>query len=405
MQPVAANERIQLLDIARGLAILGILLVNMTFYSSSLQAIQFQINLWPDFWNQAAKSILSIMVDGKFIAIFSFLFGYGMILFKDRALEKGRRFVPLYLRRLLALLIFGLIHGWFIWFGDILVHYALLGFILLLFHKCKPKTLLVWSVSFLMLIPALMLFSGGNAGATPRLSPEFKQLVLQWIERDQAIYGGGTFGEIQRQRVSDWYASALNQIAFYPQILGLFLMGSYIAKRKLFHNLSGNRSVLIRICIWTGSFGFVSTLLPIVLEQTVGTNAGGWINRLDVIRYLIGNPSIGLFYITGLALLIQKPSWQRALRPLANVGRMAFTNYILQSVLCTLIFYHYGLGLYGQAGPLAGSLLAIAVFLLQMVLSALWLRKFRMGPLEWVWRIATYRSLSPLRKKGITSAR
>ncbi|GIP33806.1 DUF418 domain-containing protein [Paenibacillus sp. J2TS4] len=403
MKPIVADERIQLLDIARGLAILGILFVNITFYSSSLQAIQYQIELWPDFWNQAVKKFLDIVITGKFIAIFAFLFGYGMILFKDRAGQKGRRFGALYSRRLLALLIFGLLHGWFIWFGDILVHYALLGFVLLIFHKCKPKTLLIWAILLIMLIPVLMLISSGESAATPKISPEFQQLIQQFIERDQAIYGSGSFAAIQQQRILDWYASVMNQLIFYPQILGLFLMGAYFAKRKLFHDLSANRPVLTKICLWTGGIGLTSILLPILLELTARTSAAGWIDKLNVFHYLLGSPSIGLFYITLLALLVRKKAWEQALEPLANVGRMAFTNYIMQSVLCTLIFYSYGLGWYGQVGPLTGSLIALIVFGLQLLFSALWLRRFKMGPLEWIWRTVTYLSVSPNRKKKLTS--
>lgn len=397
VKPVIAQERIPILDIARGVAILGILLVNMAFYSNSLQAIQFQIELWPDFWNKAANKFLEIFVNGKFIAVFSFLFGYGMIVLKDRTVTKGRRFVPLYLRRLLALFLFGWIHGWFIWFGDILLHYALLGFVLLLFHKCKPRTLLVWAVLLIMLIPVLLLATGAEGTGTPQLSPEVKQYVNQMIERDQMIYGTGTYGEIQKQRVWDWNISLGNQFLFYPQLLGLFLLGASFAKFRLLHDVAVYHRVWIRICLWSGAIGLVSTLLPVGLEQ-VGAHSG-LINQLNVIRHLIGSPLLGLFYIAILALLVRKQAWERALRPLANVGRMAFTNYIMQSVLCTLIFYSYGLGWYGKLNVLEGMLLSAAIFIGQMVISALWLRIFQMGPLEWIWRMLTYLSISPIRKK------
>lgn len=392
MKPVVVGERIQLLDIARGLAILGILLINMRFFTTSLQAIQFQIELWPGFWDRTVKSFLDLFVGGKFIAIFSFLFGYGMILFKDRAVQKGRRFTVLYSRRLLALLVFGIIHGWFIWFGDILLHYALLGFALLLFHKCKPKTLLIWSLLLLMLVPGLLMIGGGVD--TPELSPEWREWVQQRIERDQTIYGSGSWTEIHNQRIMDWNNSLMNQVLFYPQILGLFLLGAYFSKKRIFHELSANRASLMRICLWTGGFGLVTTVILLILER-IGVQAPGLINRLEIIHHLLGSPMIGLFYVSVLALFVSVKAWQRALRPLANAGRMAFTNYIMQSVVCTLIFYSYGLGWYGQAGPAAASLLALAIFALQLVLSSLWFRRFRMGPLEWLWRSITYLSFSP----------
>src|SRR5690625_4686469 len=128
MQLTPPNQRIQVLDVARGLAILGILLINVIFYSTSLHAIQWQVELWPEAVNQAVSTALELFIEGKFLAIFAFLFGYGIILFRDRAMAKGRRFRPLYARRLLVLAVFGLLHGWLIWYGDILLHYALLGF-------------------------------------------------------------------------------------------------------------------------------------------------------------------------------------------------------------------------------------------------------------------------------------
>ncbi|WP_010275126.1 DUF418 domain-containing protein [Paenibacillus senegalensis] len=399
MQPLTTNNRIQLLDIARGLAILGILLINMTFFTTSLQAIQFQLELWPGFWDRTVKSLLTFFVSGKFIAVFSFLFGYGMILIKDGVARRNSqnqskgRFAAIYSRRLFALVLFGLIHGLLIWYGDILLHYALLGFILLLFHKCKPRTLLIWASLLLLLVPGLMMLSGTSGSY--ELSPEMKSQVLEWVAIEETVYSSGTWGEIQQLRMQNWNSSLLNQIIFYPQILGLFLLGAYFAKKKLFNDLAGNRPKLLRIAVWTGGFGFLTALLPLLLKFTDLSDTG-LANQLEIIQYMIGQPLVGVFYIVLLGLLLQRKTWQRVLNPLANVGRMAFTNYLLQSVICTLIFYSYGLGWFGKVGPAAASLLAIAIFALQLVLSSLWFRRFRIGPMEWLWRGITYLSFPPL---------
>lgn len=403
MKPVMAHERIQILDIVRGMAILGILLVNMLFYSQSLQAIQFQIELWPEAWNKAASLFLELFIEGKFIAVFSFLFGYGMILFKERSKQKGRSFVPLYIRRLLALFIFGLIHGWFIWFGDILLHYALLGFILLCFHWCKPRTLLIWSVVLILLVPTLLLISGGEGAGGIILPPELEQLVHSWIERDQEIYGSGAYWTIHQQRMADWNASLANQLIFYPQLLGLFLLGAYFAKRGLLHDVSSYRSVWRRICIGAGATGLATLLLPILLELFI-KEPSRLVDQLNIVRHLVGGPLVGLFYIAGLAVLVQKARAEGWLfRSLASVGRMAFTNYIMQSVVCTLIFYGYGLGWYGKVDILQGIGLGVVIFGCQVVFSRLWLRLFNLGPLEWIWRSLTYLKLSPLRKRESAS--
>lgn len=395
MRPVQTDQRIHVLDIARGLAIFGILLINMTFYNTSLQAIQWQISLWTDPLNEATRTVLFLLADGKFLAIFAFLFGYGAVLLRDRTLQKGRKFGPLYVRRLVALLVFGLIHGWFIWFGDILLHYALLGLALMAFLSRKPRTLVIWAIGLLALMPVLLL-AGGGGDMTP--DPEFQQLIHEAVARDTAVYSSGTYAEITLQRRIDWASSAMNQVLFYPQILGLFLLGAYFAKRKVLHDVTENKDLLKRLAVWTGVLGSLFTFLPHVLASIGLSETSG--TQLDVLQILVGGPLLGLFYICALALLTQRASWQRVLMPLASVGRTAFTNYIAQSVICTLLFYGYGLGLYGKVSPLVGLVLSVLLFTLQTVISALWLKRFRMGPLEWLWRAVTYLTVPPLVRRG-----
>lgn len=377
MRAVSVDERIQVLDVARGLAVLGILVVNIRFYSSSLQAIQWGISLWPQWWNEATETLIDMFVSGKFLSVFAFLFGYGMIIIRDRVEERGRSFTALYIRRLMVLAAFGLIHGLFIWFGDILFHYALLGFVLLLFHKAKPRTLLVGSVILLSLLPALVLLGGAGTEANV-LDSATEAMVREWIAHDEAVYSGGSYAEIQRARLMDWNASAMNQVVFYPQILGLFLLGAYFANRRLLHDVKAARGTLVNIVRWTGGAGLALTMAS---------------NAVPGLAAVAGGPVIGLFYVTALGVLLTHPVWQRRLMPLAFVGRMAFTNYIMQSVVCTLIFYGYGLGLYGQVGPLVRTVLAVSLFLLQVRVSGAWFKRFRMGPMEWLWRRMTYLSV------------
>lgn len=397
MAQVSSGQRIQLLDITRGVAVFGILLANMRFFNTSFQALQWDIELWPAFWDRAVLTFLDIFVTGKFIAIFSFLFGYGMIVLRDRTSAAHRRFVPLYIRRLGALAVFGLLHGWFIWFGDILFHYALLGFALLLFHKRRAGTVLAWAVFLLMLVPTLVLVSG-IAAVPPELTPEFEAKVRQLIARDEAAYIGD-YATVQRQRLADWTTSAANHLLFYPQILGMFLLGVYFAKVRWLHDAAAHRAVLVKVAWLTGALGLPLNFVVPVLQLAGGKATAILVNQLDVVRILVGAPMMGLFYVTMLALLLgRRPAWTQALEPLARVGRMAFTNYIMQSVVCTWIFYGYGLGWYGKVGPLAGLLLSAAIFSVQIILSSWWLGRFRLGPLEWLWRIITYWSVVPVRK-------
>lgn len=374
MPAVSPKERIQILDVARGIAVFGILLVNMRFFSASLQTIQWRITLWPERWNVLTDAIIDVFVSGKFLSIFAFLFGYGMMIMRDRAEATGRPFVRIYARRLAALAVFGLIHGLFIWFGDILFHYAVVGFALLMFHRVEPRQLLVWAVILLSLLPTMVLLSGVSASGA-LLDAETEAWVMERIARDEMIYSGGSYAEIQQVRTVDWVTSAFNHITFYPQILGLFLLGAYFAQRRLLHDVRETRATLAKLAWWTGGAGLLLTLAH---------------GAMPDLAYVAGGPVIGLFYVAVLGILMSSPTWERRLRLFAPVGRMAFTNYIMQSVICTLIFYGYGLGLYGQVGPLAAGGLAVAVYVLQIVVSRAWLNRFRMGPLERVWRTLTY---------------
>lgn len=362
----------------------------MRFFSTSLQALQWQIVLWPSTWDRVTETVLDLFVTGKFLAIFAFLFGYGMVLFRDRAWAKGRRFSPVYCRRLLVLAAFGLLHGWFIWFGDILFHYALLGGALLLFRNSRSNTDLAIAIILLLLVPLLLLISGA-AASVPELTPEFEASVRRWIARDQAVYGNGSYVEVLPQRFMDWRISAFNHLVFYPQILAMFLFGTYFAKRGLLHDPSAHRVTLVNIAWLTAAIGVPLTFGTPLLRKMAG---GGWmalVNQLDVFRQLVGAPVLGLFYITMLTFwLTRRPRMQTVLSPIANVGRMAFTNYIVQSVICTLIFYGYGLGWYGKVGPASNALLALLIFVLQTAFSNWWFGRFRIGPLEWVWRVLTY---------------
>ncbi|RXZ80505.1 DUF418 domain-containing protein [Paenibacillaceae bacterium] len=371
------QTRMDIIDVIRGLALLGVFIVNMRFFNASYLAIVMQMELWNSMWNQLVNKLVELFVIGKFISIFSFLFGFGMVIMMERTVAKGKRFAPLYLRRMLALLLFGLLHGLMIWYGDILFHYALLGCLLLLFSKRKPATLLIWSLALLSLLPLFTLIIGTSGMG--EMSPEQTQYLSQAIEAETQIYSQGSFAAILELRISHWISGVFNQLLFYPHLLGMFLLGGYFAKKKILHPASGNEKLIRRLCGWT---------LPAycLLLLTVHLGDERWSNMAMLPSWLVG----AVFYITLLAVLFQKPGWHRLLMPFSYVGRMAFTNYLMQSVVCSLIFYGYGLGFFGKADYVAGLLITIVIFGLQVVCSKLWLSHFRMGPLEWVWRRFTY---------------
>lgn len=393
MSTGATKERIELLDVVRGLAVFGILLVNITFYSTPLSAIMWQVEQWPAWWDKLTAVVIETFVEGKFVAIFSFLFGYGMVILQERTIARGRRFGPLFVRRMSLLMMFGLLHGLFLWFGDILFHYGLLGFVLLLFRNAKDETMRRWAIGLLVLM-ALFGVMGGGPVDVDMLDEEFARAVREEIAQDLHIYATGTYKDIQPVRFANWVMSTFNQIVFYPQILVMFLLGAYSARRRLLHDVAKQRAALVTLARRTGVVGVGLGALRLLVSVGGGSSSfGGFVVGLAA---TVGAPALGLFYVALLALLSTKEAVRRWLRPFGAVGCMAFTNYILQSVVCTLLFYGYGFGLYGRVGPLGTTVIAIGLFALQVVVSPIWLGRFRMGPLEWLWRVGTYGTLSPI---------
>lgn len=381
------QPRIRLIDSLRGFALLGIFLVNITFFTTSLQTISFGGELWSGWYNEVLMLLRGIVIDGKFILIFSFLFGFGMVLLQESSQVRGRNFNRIYARRLTALLLIGLIHGILIWYGDVLTHYALMGFLLMLFQRCKPRTLLIWSLSLLLLVPVLLtgasLLSSSAGQVFEPFSPaDAHQIGIYFQERDAAIYGEGTMAEIIAQRLNDYISSILNMVVFYPQVLGMFLMGAYFCKRRILHEVRKNRKGIIRLVAIGGGLGLV---LQLVMSLAEGLPSSG-----EAVVLFVGAPLLTLGYIGMFALLYQNKSWQKVLNLFSYPGKMAFTNYLLQSILCGLIFYSYGLGWYGTIEPIWQMVMVFVIFALQVVFSRAWLKRLPIGPFEYVWRLFTY---------------
>lgn len=382
-----SQSRIELIDSLRGFALLGIILVNITFFTTSLQTISYGVDLWSGWYNELAMLLRGIVIDGKFVLIFSFLFGFGMVLLQESSQAKGRSFNRIYIRRLTALFLFGLIHGIFIWYGDILTHYALMGFLLMLFQRCKPRTMLIWSLILLLIVPVLvtgasLLSDSASQAFQPISQADARQIGVYYQERDTAIYGEGTVAQITIQRVNDYIGSIFNMLLFYPQILGMFLMGAYFCKRRFLHKVQENRKGILRLVILGGSVGLA---LQLVISLAKGLPFWG-----EAAALFVGAPLLALAYIGIFALLYQHKPWKKVLHWFSYPGKMAFTNYLLQSILCGLIFYSYGLGWYGMIGPAWQMLIAVIIFALQAVFSRVWLNWLPIGPLEYVWRLFTY---------------
>jgi uncharacterized protein len=405
--PVQQHDRLIVVDILRGIAVLGILIVNMSMINTPFFYLQFAgIDMWTSLWDEWVEAFIYVFAQGKFYTLFSFLFGLGFILFMERAEFKVRYPALLYLRRLIVLLGFGLIHAYLIWWGDILVTYALGGLLLLAFYKVKPKTLIIWAV---LLQTTYLCIIGLNVGLTSLvekanpgiLAAEYQAVINDYkyrIEGSMHAYGEGTFAEIMNQRIQDFHFSMASWETAVFTVLPMFLLGIYAGRIKIFQQIQDYSSLIRKIWIWSFTVGFGLNLLKLWSTEKIDPLLPSIYNTYQALGMTVGDTAMSLFYIASIVLLTKQVRWRERLKPFANVGRMAISNYLFQSVLCTTLYYSYGFGLYGQVGPLLGLILALFIFAFQLYASRLWLQRYHFGPVEWLWRTLTYGRLQKFKK-------
>jgi uncharacterized protein len=408
-QPTQPHERVELIDILRGFALFGILLVNMMHFAWPVYREAIDITLWTGPWDRSAEVLIAFLAEGKFFTLFSLLFGLGLAIQLERAEAKGVAFVPLYARRLAVLLVIGLAHAFLFWWGDILTYYALLGFVLLLFRHKAPRALLVWAGAFVLapiVINTLLVGALTLGRATPEGAAQLEATLAQTeaayraaFEQALAVYGGSDFIAMIPQRIGDWGFATVGVLygGMLFVVLAMFLLGLYLGKQRHLHHASEHLPAWRKVFAWGVLVGLVGNVLYVALARAGSALEPSWGTLVGLVGFLVGAPALSLAYASGLVLLVQRPSWLKRLRPLAPVGRMALSNYLLQTLIATTLVYGYGLGLYGRIGPAAGVALTLAIFAVQLSLSRWWLARFRFGPLEWLWRSLTYGRLQSLR--------
>ena len=393
MRPVAAGERIEVLDALRGAALFGIIAANMRGFSGPLAAYFDHTLMWTDAVSRVAQAFVDIFIQGKFITLFAFMFGIGFAIQMERADRSGVTSRMFYVRRLAILLLFGILHFILIWWGDILAPYAILGFALMLFRNRSQKALLRWSALLVLypLILATLLLALHSAGVE---IPEPPPTTSEELQRIIGVYASGTYGEIVMQNLKELGFMAFGLIFFYPRVLGVFLFGLWVWRAGIIRELP-SKTALLRRCqkygLWIGLlFNAIAVGINEVFHPDPLTPSA--LGLLVNAAFTIGVPAGSLFYATTVALLWEKLQWRARLRPFAAVGKMALTNYLLQSIVCTTLFYSWGLALYGRVNPLIGFVPTVLIYIVQVIFSVWWLRRFAMGPMEWLWRRLTYGS-------------
>jgi len=401
LAPVAANERIETMDVLRGFALLGILLMNIEGFVGPLMESLTGLNARFSGADRTMDAIIYVLVQGKFITLFSLLFGMGFAVMLERAQSRGGNGTALYARRLLALLAIGLVHVLLIWSGDILVSYALLGFVLLLFFRRTPVSRLPkWGIAFAAL-PLLLtwLWAVGvyMSQYDPQSAAEMQkglakqgQEIAAMIESQRQAYGSGTYAQAVAQRAADFGFMIFGLLFFGPMVLGMFLFGAWFVRSGAIRDPAAHLPLYRRLL----AAGLVLGL-PLMLwstwshptmsfsEVTLGSAAAQTAAQ-------IANVLMCFAYFSAIVLLMQRPGWRARLSWVAPAGRMALTNYLMQSVICTVVFYGYGLGYFERLPRAWQPLFVLAVFVLQVLLSRWWLSRYRYGPMEWLWRWLTY---------------
>jgi uncharacterized protein len=406
--PVSLQERIESLDILRGWAVFGIILADVD--------ILFKITPGTD---HVLNELHNVFVVDKFWPLFSFLFGLGFAMQITRAESRGHAFVSLYRRRLLALLLFGLANGLLLlqlWRGEILHRYALCGFLLLLFRKCSPRTLLL-AAALCMLIPRVYdavldgrhLLRLGNPQTARQAVREKARRQVESRAYDaefERVRRDGDYFALVKGR-AHWSASQFSSFRFYLRQLqfpfALFLIGLYAGRRQIFENLPANLPLVRQVMWWGLGLGLVGQAIDFVSEKLPNPAWPYFTRQTGVILEPFADATLSFCYAAIVVLLAQHTGWRKFLAPLAAPGRMALTNYLLQSVAFAILCPRYALGLFEQVRPAQAWGVAVVIFGLQLLISWWWLRRFRFGPAEWLWRALTYGKLQPMRIQGAAS--
>lgn len=433
LAPVAAHERIFALDVLRGFALLGIFMVNMPFFS-----MPFMSAVWDPSLAEAPASeqiswaIVKVFFEYKFVSMFSLLFGVGFTVQLMRAKARGGNFVPVYLRRMAVLFAMGLIHALLIWYGDILLIYSVIGLALFISIPLKSKALIgaaaavltfgailaVGMAALTMLAPSFeppasdtSQDEGVQEQTSSEVSPpaqprrrladldarngEFDPNSEAWKEVETNAFKHGPFIEAMLLRaVSYAYTIVFTMLGFGWHILAMFLLGAALMKLDFFS---------ARFVGWHRALAF--GLFPLGLAIEGASAYWSWGEAFEMGWHFVvvaglhefSSVFMSLGYVGIWCLIVHSGALRAVTKAFSNLGRMALTNYLLQSLTATFLMYWWGLGWFGDVSRAQQIGLVISIYLGQMLLSALWLRVFTIGPMEWLWRSLTYLRPQPLR--------
>jgi len=426
--PVSGADRLFTVDVLRGFALLGILAMNIVGFGWPGAAYSDPTRAGGGGADLAAWFVNHLLFDGKMMTIFSMLFGAGLVMMNDRAEARGASLRGVYFRRIFWLLVIGATHSYLIWDGDVLFLYAECGLVLYFFRNLKPRTLAaVGLVLSLGLVPIVLGLGAATdalkrisarvdaqvaAGETPsaldrklrdlwvdelqkEFTPNPQQQTKEW-NKELEIYRGGYIGIVKHR---GWDV-------LMGQTVGFLLGGFLFAAGRMFLGmglmklgvLGGERP--LRFYAWTTAIGY-GIGLPLMVVDAVeqvrhGFDESYFLHGGELYNAL-GSLIVAMGHVGLVVLIVKSGALGWLTRRLAAVGRMALSNYLTHSIVCTTLFYGYGFGLFGKVGRPGLWAIVLAIWAFQLVVSPVWLDRFRFGPAEWLWRSLTYGKLQPMR--------
>lgn len=377
------SKRVTLVDGLRGLSLLGILLANLLIFQYGIWGVD---KLSFSGLDGGALTFTKVFIEHSFMPIFTFLFGFSIIKMANSLKRKDLKVKRYFARRFLLLAILGILHNIYLWEGDILFVYGMMGFLLLFFINRTKRTILIWGITLVVLLNSLMLIGVALDDSTLDEEDEVFEVSEAYLAKTNEVYAKGTYWEIYEHRNSEEPmedesgAILLLILVMAPFMTApMFLFGMYAAHINLFSNpFTEEKLYKIASLVLIPLGLFMKTVDFLEISERWGDFLG-----------INGAPILAVGYIFAFAWLYTKFPQSIFMQSFESVGKLSLTNYLMQTVICTTIFYGYGFGLFNKLGTLNGIILAIFIFSLQCVASHFYLKFFRRGPIEFVLRMWT----------------
>jgi uncharacterized protein len=402
--PTAPTDRIVALDALRGFALLGILVINVWLFGMPAVA-SINPTLYGNFTgvDYLAWLVSHVFFEQKFVTLFTFMFGAGIVLFLESKERKGQPSRRLHFARTFWLLVIGIGHAYLLWYGDILVLYALSGFLVVWVWRWEPARQFALGIAMFAIPSLLYLLAGlGYFGLPEDGRAELEAELLASFggglspEREIEVYQSGWFDQLAHRAPVAFEFHTLGFLfeAFW-MLGGLMIIGMALYRWGVISNRRSTRFYR-RVFVGSGGVGLALVLVGVWVREAFAWETLPVITLAFQFNYW-GSLFLALGYLAGIMLLCRRAREGVVVGALSAVGRTAFTNYLLQTVLATTIFYGHGLGLFGQLSRVELLGVVVLIWAVQIPLSVWWLRRFRFGPVEWVWRTLTYRRRQPMR--------